>query len=52
MTLITDALILAAAALVLGLGLALSLHAVPPFGEVLVLVGVWLGRTGWGVLTC
>lgn len=46
----TGALILAAAGVLLGLGLALSLAFVPPFGEVLLLVGVWLARTGWGVL--
>jgi hypothetical protein len=51
MTRAAGCLILAAAGVLLGLGLALSLHFVPPFGEVLLLVGVWLARTGWGVCT-
>ena len=48
---VTGAVILAAAGVLLGLGLALSLAFIPPFGEVLLLVGLWLARTGWGVLS-
>ena len=50
MTYLTGAAVLLIAACVLGLGLALSIYCIPPFGEVLLLVGVWLARTGWGVL--
>lgn len=50
MTYLAGLLILTAAGVLLGLGLAMSLAFIPPFGEVLLLVGVWLARTGWGVV--
>lgn len=49
MNLIATLMVASAAAVLLGLGLALSLNCVPPFGEVVFLVGLWLARTARGM---